>query len=134
GIGTPWLIVSGILLLLGIVGVIMRIAGGFQDRAAWGFYAATFAWVLSTAQAAPLLSVATRLTKGFWRKPLVRAAELFAVSGIMNILLMLPLLWVIPPVEGRRSFWCAKVAEEGACTGAWPWAPQLWILVAMVAL
>src|SRR5438105_122123 len=64
GIGTPWLIVSGILLLLGIVGVIMRIAGGFQDRAAWGFYAATFAWVLSTAQAAPLLSVATRLTKG----------------------------------------------------------------------
>lgn len=131
--GTALLVISGILLLLGVVGVILRISGGFENRAAWGYYAAIFAFVLSTAQAAPLLSVATRFTKGFWRKPLVRAAELFTVSGILNLFLLIPLLFVIPPVEGRRSFWCAKF-EGVACVGPWPMAPHLWILVGMVAL
>jgi len=121
--GGIWLAITGILLILGVLGVWMRIAGGYQDRAAWGFYAATIGFILSTAQAAPLLSVATRLTKGFWRKPLVRAAELFTVSGIINLLLLIPLLPVLPPLEGRMTFWVA-----------WPGAPQLPLLLGMIAL
>jgi len=121
--GAIWLVITGILLVLGVVGVFMRIAGGYQDRAAWGFYAATIAFILSTAQAAPLLSVATRLTKGFWRKPLVRAAELWTVSGIINLLLLIPLLPVLPPLEGRMTFWVA-----------WPGAPQVPLFLGMLGL
>lgn len=121
--GAIWLVVTGILLVLGVIGVFMRVAGGYHDRAAWGFYAATIGFILSTAQAAPLLSVATRLTKGFWRKPLVRAAELWTVSGIINLLLLIPLLPVLPPLEGRMTFWVA-----------WPGAPQVPLFLGMLGL
>lgn len=117
------LALSGVLFLAGIVGFVMRLSGGFENRAAWGFYGATFVFLLSTAQAAPLLAVATRLTKGYWRKPIVRAAELFTVVGILNFLLLLPLLALIPPLEGRRTFWVA-----------WTGAPQATLLLGMLGL
>lgn len=117
------LLLSGLLLVLGLVGFGIRLAGGFEHRVEWAYYAATFVWVLSTAQAAPIIAVATRLTKGYWRKPMVRAAELFTVAGIFNFLMMLPLLGLIPPLEGRRTFWVA-----------WEGAPQASLLVGMFAL
>ncbi|MBI2885917.1 MAG: hypothetical protein HYY02_01780 [Chloroflexi bacterium] len=122
GISGP-LVVSGILLLVGLVGFLMRLGGGFAQREVWGYYAATFVWVLSTAQAAPIIAVATRLTKGYWRKPMIRAAELWTVAGILNLLLLLPLLALIPPLEGRRTFWVN-----------WQGAPQVVVLLGMIGL
>lgn len=119
-----WLFVlSGLLFLVGIAGVVMRISGGYTDRAQWGFYAAVFAWVLSTGCSAPALSVATRLTKGYWRKPLVRVAELFAATTVLLVLLFIPLLPAIPPVTSHVSFWVN-----------WQGAPQTALLLAVLGL
>ena len=120
--GTGLLLLSGLLLLVGIVGFVMRVSGGFEHEA-WGYYAATFAFVLSTAQAAPIIAVATRLTKGYWRKPIVRVAELFTVTGLLNLLLLIPLLALIPPLEGRRTFWVN-----------WQGAPQVVVSLGMIGL
>jgi len=49
--------ISGILFVIGIVGVFMRISGGYADRSQWGFYAATWAWLASTACAAPMARI-----------------------------------------------------------------------------
>lgn len=120
--GTGLLVFSGLLLLLGIVGVVLRFSSGMH-REEWGFYAATVIFLFSTAQAAPILAVATRLTKGYWRKPLVRVAELFTLSGVLNLLLFLPLLALLPPLEGRRTFWMA-----------WPGTPQIPLIVGVSTL
>ena len=55
------LILFGALFVLGIIGFIARlVSDGFSDKAAWGYYAATFAFILSTAQAAPMVAIAAR--------------------------------------------------------------------------
>ena len=90
--GTGWLVLFGLLLLAGVVGFVMRLGGGFENRAAWGYYAAIFVFLMSTALAAPILGAATRFTKGFWRKPLVRVTEMYTVVGILSLLMLVPLL------------------------------------------
>ncbi|MBM2825953.1 MAG: putative rane protein, partial [Dehalococcoidia bacterium] len=97
--------VSGGLFLLGILGFIMRLQGGFEDRAAWGYYATVWVFLFTTVQAAPVVAVATRLAKGHWRRPLSRTAEICAVVGLFNLVLYLPLLALMPPREGRSSMW-----------------------------
>ncbi|MSQ10928.1 MAG: hypothetical protein EXR52_08010 [Dehalococcoidia bacterium] len=118
-------VVSGLLFLVGIVGVFMKVSGGYADRSTWGFYAAVFAWVLSTGCSAPILSVATRLTKGYWRKPLVRIAELFGATTILLVLLYLPLIPVIPPPTSHMSFWV---------NGSWVGEPQVVLLFSVLGL
>lgn len=98
-------VLLGILFALGIAGVVVRVQGGFADRAPWGYYAATFAFLLTAFQGAPIVSLATRMVKGHWRRPLARASEMFAVVGILSALMFLPLLALLPPVQGRRSIW-----------------------------
>ena len=81
------LVVSGILFTLGIIGFVIRAANdGFDDRAVWGYYLATFSFVFMVTSAAPIAAVAFRFTKSHWRRPLSRVSELFAVVGILNIL------------------------------------------------
>ena len=94
--------VLGILFLLGIVGFVMRLG---DDRTQWGYYAATFSFLFTTTQTAPLVSVALRLAKNHWRRPLARASELFAVVGLFNLLFFIPLLLVLPSLEGRHTIW-----------------------------
>ena len=99
-------VVLGALLILGIVGFVMRLQDGVDDPRVWGYYAALFAFILTTAQAAPLVAIAPRIAKAHWRRPVSRAAELFAVVGVFNLLLFIPLLWVLPGLDdGRRSLW-----------------------------
>ncbi len=50
------LIVLGILVVLGIVGFVLKIVGPF-DRAAWGYPAAVFSFLLSSAMAAPIVAL-----------------------------------------------------------------------------
>ena len=99
-------VVLGVLFILGIVGFVIRIQDGVSDPSVWGYYAALFAFILTAAQAAPLVAIAPRIAKAHWRRPVSRAAELFAVVGILNMILFIPLIWVLPGLEdGRRSLW-----------------------------
>ncbi len=98
-------VILGILFILGIVGFIVRLSGGFDDRTVWGYYAAMFAFLLATAGSAPLAAVAFRFTKSHWRRPLSRASELFALVGVFNLLWFLPLMALLPSIEGRRTLW-----------------------------
>lgn len=111
--GTGLLVFSGVLLLVGIAGFVMRLAGGLDHREAWGYYAAIYVFLLSTAAAAPILAVATRLTKGYWRKPLVRVAEMFTVVGVLSAAMLIPVLAVLPPIKGRTTFWMAWPEHSG---------------------
>ena len=98
--------VCGVLFVLGVVGFILRVQDGVSDRAVWGYYAALFGFILITAQAAPMVAIAPRLAKAHWCRPVTRAAELFTVVGLFNLVLFIPMLWVLPSLEdGRRSLW-----------------------------
>jgi molybdopterin-containing oxidoreductase family membrane subunit len=122
--GSRFRIVAGVLaalLALGVVGFALRLADGFDDRTIWGYHAAIFAYLFVTAQSAVLVSVALRMAKAHWRRPLSRVSELFAVVGVFNFLLYIPLLWALPITDGRRSIWFE-----------WPGhSPHLWDTIAM---
>jgi len=62
------LVLTG-LFLLGVIGFLIKLAGGFDDRIEWGYYAVLVAFLLTTAQSAPLVSVATRLARAHFRRP-----------------------------------------------------------------
>ncbi len=97
----------GILFLAGIVGFIMRVAqNGFSSWPAWGYPAAIVAYILCTMQAAPIVAFALRAAKGHWRRPVSRIAELFTIVGVVNLIFLLPILFVLPPITGGRlTFW-----------------------------
>ena len=119
-----------ILFLLGIVGLVLRISDGVSDRAVWGYYAALFSFILTTTQAAPMVAIATRLAKAHWRRPISRSAELFTVVGLFNLLLFIPLLWVLPDLsDGRRSLWFF-----GAVDGVPAYSPHIWATLALAFL
>ena len=108
-VGRPFrvaVVVFGVLFVLGIVGFVMRLLGGVNDTAVWGYHAALFAFILTAAQGAPMVAIGPRLAKAHWRRPISRAAELFTVVGLFNLILFIPLLWVLPSLEdGRRTLW-----------------------------
>ncbi len=109
---------TGVLFILGIIGFIARaVDDGFDNYAAWGYYAAIFSMIFMVAGGAPLAAVAFRLTKSHWRRPLSRISEMFAVLGIFSTLMLIPLLFVMPDInnaefvvgsesmEIRRTIW-----------------------------
>lgn len=121
-----WLLVGVLTVLFGagVVGLIIRLQGGFHERSVWGYYAATVAYLLTITQGAPLVAVALRLTKADWRRPVTRAAELFTVVGVLNFFLFLPLLALVPSAQGRSTVWLQ-----------WPWgAPHVWDTLAWALL
>ncbi|HEX2923744.1 MAG TPA: hypothetical protein VHS28_06945, partial [Chloroflexota bacterium] len=68
-----WAIVLSVLFLAGIGSFVARLlTTGLNDRAGFGYLAATFAFLLATVQAAPILSMGLRLTKANWQRPLAR--------------------------------------------------------------
>ena len=110
------LVLAGVLFVLGIIGFVARsIDDGFGEHAPWGYYAAIFMFLFMVTSAAPLAAVAFRFTKSHWRRPLSRVSELFAVVGILNILMFIPLMIVLPSInnpdigveelEIRRTIW-----------------------------
>lgn len=119
----PAAAVLGGLFLLGIVAFLLRLRNGFEDRASWGYYAAMFSYLLATTASAPVVAVGLRLTRANWRRPLTRAAELFAVVGVFLVILFIPLLALVPGAEGRRTIWLG-----------WPDAPHLYDTLALAAL
>lgn len=75
-----WLMIAAALALVGLVGVIGRIIDGYSDRSAWGYYAAMVSFLLSTAAAAPMVSIAPTLARASWVRPVTRVSQLFAVG------------------------------------------------------
>lgn len=102
-----WLavIVLAVVFVAGIVGFVVRISGGFPNTPAWGYYAASFGYLLSTVMAMPIIPVGLHFTKAVWPRPLNRAALLFAAPGVLVGLMFLPLLGALPPPEGRATIW-----------------------------
>ncbi len=100
-----WVSIFAVLTLLGVVGFIIRVNDGFEDRAAWGYHVGTMAFILSTFAAMPLISAGLRLTKAHFRRPLTRITELGALSGVVIILMLIPALQILPPLEGRSDIW-----------------------------
>tara|TARA_Y100000590_G_scaffold418260_1_gene518789 strand:+ start:23139 stop:24515 length:1377 start_codon:yes stop_codon:yes gene_type:complete len=116
--------ILGGLFVVGLVGLFMLIADGFDNKSAWGYYAATFGYVFSLSQTAVLVSVALRMAKSHWRRPLARISEMFAIVGVYSFAMLLPLLWVLPSIEGRRSLWFE-----------WPGnTPHIWDTMALGSL
>ncbi len=102
--------VLGSVFVIGIIALILRFLDGFgvSERAQWGYYSAMFAFLLITAGSAPLVAVALRWTKNHWRRPFSRVSELYAAVGLLTILWFLPLMALLPPLEGRRSLWVSS--------------------------
>jgi hypothetical protein len=121
-----------VMFILGVVGFIIRVTDGVSDRAIWGYYAAVFAFILTTAQAAPMVAIAPRIAKAHWRRPVSRAAEMWTAVGLLNLLLFIPMLWILPDLkDGRRSLWFFGVEDSGVVNA---FSPHIWATVALVSL
>lgn len=119
----PWLIGTGALLVIGIIGVVLKFTSGAPSQR-WGYYVATIAFILSTFQGAPLAAIAVRLAKGDWRRPFTRIAEVFTAVGLLNLLLIIPALMVLPTHQaGQRTIWFG-----------WPGAPYIYVFLAFLML
>ena len=132
-----WLaaLVLAALLALGVVGFAMRAGSdGFDDHRPWGFLAAVFAFLLTTCLSAPLISVAMRMAKAHFSRPLSRIAELWSVVGLLSILMMVPLLMVQPPGLGRSTLWFVHAFESGPFSTWPPGSPTVWSFVAVATL
>ena len=98
------LAVSGILAVLAVLGFVMRASlDGFSAHGPWGYYAAVFSFIFLVTGSAPLFAVAFRITKNHWRRPVSRIAELFAVLGILNVILYIPLIYVLPSISNPNA-------------------------------
>jgi hypothetical protein len=113
--------VLGVLAVAGLVALINLAIGGPAPHAKWGYTAATAAFLLSSAQAAPVLAFTTRRARGLWGIALRRAADLFAIAGVVSAPLIILLLWQLPLGPAHQSFWFG-------------WSPVLWGGIAIVLL
>ena len=111
------------LTLVGAIGVLGVVAQGPEPRARWGYLAATLSFLLSAAQLAPAVALASRLGRGFWGAPLRRMADLLALTGLVSAPLTILLLMQLPDWLGRPSIW-----------SDWPGAPRVWDVVAAIGL
>ena len=91
---------SGILAVLAIAGFAVKASTyGFSEHGPWGYYAAIFSFIFLVTSSAPLFAVAFRITKNHWRRPVSRIAEIFAVLGILNVILYIPLIYILPAIN-----------------------------------
>ena len=135
------LLISLTLVSLGIIGFVIRITSqGLSDYSAWGYYMAAFSFVFMITSSAPLVACAFRFTKSHWRRPLSRVAELFAIIGVFNILLFIPMVITLPSIANpdfvpgahgelaaRRAIW---LGSSGVPVGA----PGVWNILSLVGL
>jgi hypothetical protein len=98
------LLISGALAVLGIIGFILRAAtSGFGNHAPWGYYMAIFSFIFLVSSSAPLAVIAFRITKNHWYRPMARVSGLFAVLGVLNVLMFIPLMMALPPIQNPAA-------------------------------
>ena len=101
---------------------------------------AAFAFVFMITSSAPLVACAFRFTRSHWRRPLSRVAALFAIIGVFNILLFIPMVITLPSIANpdfvpgphgelaaRRAIW---LGSSGVPVGA----PGVWNILSLVGL
>ncbi len=123
GGGLLAIILLAILAVAGAVRLILLAMPEPEPPTSWGYAVAILAFLMSTAQAAPILAFATRLAKGYWGIPLRRAADLLGLSGLVTTPLFIIILFQLPDFHGRTSTW-----------NDWPYAPHLYDAVAICLL
>lgn len=123
----PVILLFGVLGAIGIACVVQLIVSGAEPRAKWGYTAGMLAYLVSTAQAAPILAFATRFAKGYWAIPLRRAAEIYSLSGLITAPLFVILLAQLPDWHQRWSIW-------NTATITWPGAPHFWDGAAIILI
>jgi amino acid permease len=96
-----WVTVLAFLFVLGIVGFAIRLSEGFDDenRANWGYLAATLAFIVTTFTAMPVISAGLRLVKANWRRPMTRITENMAITGLLVVLMVIPAIIALPPID-----------------------------------
>ncbi len=126
---------AAILTALGVAGFALKLtSAGFGEPGPWGYYAGIFSFVFMVTGAAPLVACAFRFTKSHWRRPVSRISELFALMGVVNVLLFIPLMLALPPIQNahvegselavRRTLWFEVPIG----------APHFWDLMGFVGL
>lgn len=133
-------VLTGIMFGFGIVGFIMRLSAGFDQEQDWGYYVAIFSFLMTTTSAAPMVAIAPRIANAHWRRPISRAAEIWALAGCLNLILYIPLLWLLPSLEnGRRSLWF--FGHQESTKSFWTgfesvpaYSPHIWATLAIVGL
>lgn len=118
------ILLLSLLAAAGAAAVVGRALETPATRSGWGYLMAAMAFLLSSAQGAPVLAWATRVTHGQWARPLRRPAELWHAAGGVTFVLVLLGLPALPPLEGRQSLWL--VWRFGA--------PALWDALALLLL
>ena len=103
-----WLLVLALagVTAMGVVGFITKAGDvGLDTHLPWGYLAAGMAFVLTTSLSAPLVAIAPRIAKAHWNRPISRIAELWSVSGLLVLLILIPLLISLPSADGRNTIW-----------------------------
>ena len=100
-----WALILALLFAAGVVGFIIKLSAGFDDRSDWGYFVATLSFLLSTFLAMPVISAGLRLVKAHWRRPMTRVTENMAITGLLIWLMLIPALNALPPTEGRLDIW-----------------------------
>ena len=77
-----FLYITGIFSIIGIVGLVLRVLDGFDNMSAWSYYVTAAMFIFTTFMAAPMLSMATKVARGNWRRPISRMSEIFCISGM----------------------------------------------------
>lgn len=121
GIWTVWALL--VLSVVGLVALASLAVSGPEPRWRWGYLAATLSFLLSAGQLAPVLSLASRIGRGYWGAPLRRIADLLGLTGVVSAPLLVLLVTQLPDWRGRPSVWFD-----------WPGAPGWWDGVAGVGL
>ena len=122
------LMLAAIFSVIGVLGIILKIINGFDNLSDWSVYVTACVFIFTTFMGAPMLSMATKVARGNWRRPVSRLSEIFCISGIAGLLMFLPLLWVLPSLEdGRNTLWFYDPGKVPA------YSPHIWTSIAMIA-
>lgn len=128
-----WLTILGALFGLGVLAFLIRAFGdGFDERLPWGYYAATVAFLLTTAGTAPLVVIGLRAVRAHWRRPLARIAEIYGAVTVLIVLMVIPVLFLVPSAVNRRTFYFQGDALGSA--GRIPGAPHVYDSVLLIAM
>ena len=118
----------GIMSVLGIIALILKWINYGDDSTRWGYVAALVSFLLSITGGAPMVAMGPVMAKANWVRPLTRLAAIFSFAGISTIIVLIPLLFLLPPlvVDGtrRRSIWFE----------APNYSPHIWGIIGMVLL
>jgi Ni/Fe-hydrogenase subunit HybB-like protein len=127
--------VTGILFAIGIVGYFYRIFT-FENPGSAGYYVALFSFMMTTSAGAPMVAIAPRIANAHWRRPISRIAEIWTLIGCINLILFIPLLWVLPNLDnGRRSLWFYWEKQDNLwIPEVVKYSPHIWSTMAVLGL